>query len=40
MLSKSRSCLLDVIWVEHLCCIRLRSLRMKLFFEHFGRADW
>ena len=40
MLSKSRSCLLDVIWVEHLCCIRLRSLRMKLVFERFGRADW
>ena len=40
MLSKSRSCLLDVIWVEHLCCIRLRSLWVKLVFERFGRADW
>ena len=24
---------------RYLCCIRLRSLRMKLVFEHFGRAD-
>ena len=40
MLSKSRSCLLDVIWVEHICCIRLRSLWMKLVFERFRRVEW
>ena len=40
MSSNSRSCLSDVAWVEHFCCIRLRSLRMKWIFEFLGRADW
>ena len=40
MLLKSRSCLLDVIWVKHICCVCLRSLQMKFVFERFGRADW
>ena len=40
MSSNSRSCSWNVVWVEHFCCIRFRSLRMKLIFEFLGRADW
>jgi len=36
-LSNTQSCLLDVVWVEHLCCLHLRSLRIKLIFEFLGR---
>ena len=32
MSSNSRSCLSNVVWVEHFCCIRFRSLRMKFIF--------
>jgi len=40
VLSNERSCLLHVVWVEHLYCICLRSLRMKLIFEFLGSVDW
>ena len=38
--SNSLSCLLNVVWVEHFCCIRFLSLWMKLIFEFLGRVDW